>query len=224
MIYLAWADIYGLAMLSAWLALRDTHRRPAIVCLGLCLAAKPTLGAILLIIVLWSRTARRELPAGIAVAAAVILPFAVWDGFNFWQSTVGTLFSPLVYVNRIDALSVNSIVHLFGGMWMPAPTMLLLTLALSVPIVATRPRDGCDTLAMGAALTTVIVVTGRPAFLNYYFVAAAALLLALAMEQGAGRLDDIALPGFVHPVIGTVGIGRTRAESHPGSEAAHPAQ
>ena len=205
MVALAWADVYAAAPLAVWLALRDRHRNLGVIALGFCIAAKTTVGAVLLVAALWSRSARRDLLPGAGVAGLIYVPFIIWDGpGSFWapffEGVTGTGPHSL-YQNRPDALTINSLVHALAGNWLPPLVLFAMVVVLAVPVLLTRPRDSCDTLALGAALTIVILVSGRLAYLNYYFVATVALLLALACEGATDRARDVALPSGIEALM-----------------------
>lgn len=196
MVYLAWAESYGLAALTVWLVLRERHRRLGVVALGVCLAAKPTLGAVLLLAAVWSRSVRRDLVVAFAVAVVTVAPFVVWDGPGNLAGLVrgAAGLGGHTYVNDPLAVTVNTLVHLTTGQWLPSLALLGILVCTAAPILMTRPRDHCDLFAGGAALTIAVLLSSRIAFMNYYYVAFIALLIALAYEGALQTGSDIALP------------------------------
>ena len=60
----------------------DNYSRWGRLALGIALTTKPTILAALLVMLVWSRSARRDIFWGLGIAAAIVLPFALWDGIG----------------------------------------------------------------------------------------------------------------------------------------------
>lgn len=197
----AFNDATGVACLLLWFLGRQRHPRWARLALGISLTTKPTILAALLVMLVWSRAARRDILWGLAVAAAIVIPFALWDGIgNFLHATVELWLGPVFLVNRADAITVGALIHSYGLPYLPSVVISVATLLVGVLILRHRPRDSVDLLLAGAALTIAYLILGHIAFLNYYAVAAVLLMAAIAID-GNRRFaadDDIALPRGRH--------------------------
>ena len=197
----AFNDASGALCLLLWFLGRQRHPRWARLALGVALTTKPTILAALIVMLVWSRSARRDLRWGLAIAAAIVLPFALWDGIgNFLHSTVELWLGPVFSVNRADAITIGALIHTYGIPYLPSVVIITATLLVGVLILRHRPRDSVDLLLGSAVLTIAFLILGHIAFLNYYSVAAVLLMTAIAID-GNRRLaadDDIALPRGRH--------------------------
>jgi hypothetical protein len=214
----AFNDATGVACLLLWFLAREWHPRWARLALGIALTTKPTVLAALLVMLVWSRAARRDIWWGLGVAAAIVIPFALWDGIgNFLHSTVELWLGPVFLMNRADAITIGALVHTYGLPYLPSVVIAAATLVVGVLILRHRPRDSVDLLLAGAALTIAYLVVGHQAFMNYYSVAAVLLMAAIAMD-GNRRFaadDDIALPRGRHSI--PVGVAQPQAPLTVGS-------
>jgi hypothetical protein len=202
----AFNDASGDLCLLLWFLGRQRHPRWARLALGISLTTKPTILAGFLVMLLWSRAARRDIWWGLGIAAAIVIPFALWDGIgNFLHATVELWLGPVFLVNRADAITVGALIHTYGLPYLPSVAIVAATLLAGVLILHHRPRDSVDLLLGGAVLTIAYLILGHIAFLNYYSVAAVLLMVAIAIDGNArfAYIDDIALPGDRHfrPVI-----------------------
>jgi hypothetical protein len=203
----AFNDATGALCLLLWFLGRRQHPRWARVALGVALTTKPTILAALLVMLVWSRSARRDFGWGVAIAAAIVLPFALWDGVgNFLHSTVELWLSPVFLVNRADAITIGAFIHTYGIPYLPSVVIIAATLVMGVLVLRHRPRDSVDLLLGGAVLTTGYLILGHIAFLNYYSVAAVLLMAAIAIDGDRRRTaaDDIALPSGRHSRVRVV--------------------
>jgi hypothetical protein len=193
----AFNDANGALCLLLWFIGRDRHPRWARFALGVALTTKPTILAALLFALVWSRSARRDIWWALAIAAVIVIPFALWDGVsNFLNATVGLWLSPVFSVNRADAITVGALIHTYGLPFLPGAAIGVLTILVGVLIVWRRPRDQTDLLLGGSVLTIAYLILGRFAFMNYYSVAAVLIIAAIALDGGRSTVahDDIALP------------------------------
>jgi Glycosyltransferase family 87 len=197
----AFNDATGVLCLLLWFLGRQRHPRWARLALGVALTTKPTILAGLLVMLVWSRSARRDIWWGLGIAAAIVVPFALWDGIgNFLHATVELWLGPVFLVNRADAITVGAFIHTYGLPYLPSVAIITTTLLTAVVTLRRRPRDSVDLLLGGAMLTIGYLILGHIAFLNYYSVAAALLMAAIAIDGNARFTadDDIALPGGRH--------------------------
>jgi hypothetical protein len=202
----AFNDATGVLCLLLWFLGRQRHPRWARLALAVALTTKPTILAGLLVMLVWSRSARRDIRWGLGIAATIVVPFALWDGIgNFLHATVELWLGPVFLVNRADAITVGVFIHTYGLPYLPSVAIITATLLTGVLILRRRPRDSVDLLLGGAVLTIAYLILGHIAFLNYYSVAAVLLMAAIAIDGNAHFTadDDIALPGGRHsrPVI-----------------------
>jgi hypothetical protein len=202
----AFNDATGVLCLLLWFLGRQRHPRWARLALAVALTTKPTILAGLLVMLVWSRSARRDIWWGLGIAATIVVPFALWDGIgNFLHATVELWLGPVFLVNRADAITVGVFIHTYGLPYLPSVAIITTTLLTGVLILRRRPRDSVDLLLGGAVLTIAYLILGHIAFLNYYSVASVLLMAAIAIDGNAHFTadDDIALPGGRHsrPVI-----------------------
>jgi hypothetical protein len=201
----AFNDAGGILFLLLWFLGRQRHPRWARLALGVALTTKPTILAALLVMLVWSRAARRDIWWGLGIAAAIVIPFALWDGVgNFMHSTLELWLGPIFMVNRADAITIGALIHTYGLPYLPSVVIGAATLLVAALILRHRPRDSVDLLLGGAVLTIAYLILGHIAFMNYYSVAAVLLMAVIAID-GNHRFvadDDIALPRgrHSHPV------------------------
>jgi hypothetical protein len=191
MVLTEWTDTFCVAGLAWWLVLRERHRRWATFLLTLGIASKPSMLLLMVPLLFWTGQARRELIWAAVGTALIVAPFAVWTGIpQFVYDTVG-VFGDLP--TRRDGITVDGFAAILGHAFVPGG-LLLLGIAGSVLLFTLRrPRDYGSLLAAGCGLLIVVCFFGKQAFLNYYFIAAMALLFV----AGAGRLapgDPITSP------------------------------
>jgi hypothetical protein len=179
----AFNDATGALCLLLWFLGRQRHPRWARLALGVALTTKPTILAALIVMLVWSRAARRDIWWGLGIAAAIVLPFALWDGVgNFLHSTLELWLGPIFLVNRADAITVGALIHTYGLPYLPSVVIAAATLVVGVLILRHRPRDSVDLLLGGAVLTISYLILGHIAFLNYYSAAAVLLMAAIAID------------------------------------------
>jgi len=193
MIGSAWVDIYAVAGLAGWIALRERHPRWAVLCLALGIASKPIFLPAMLPLLFWSRTARREAVQATLAALVFIAPFAIATGpAAFYHDVVGYLAD---FPFRPDSLSLNTMLFWNGRGTLPGWLGVTVVAVLCLGTVLHRPRSYGDVLAAGATISTVSFLLARQAFFNYYFLSAAVLLLALAGREVAfDAAEDVRLP------------------------------
>jgi hypothetical protein len=197
----AYNDATGVLFLLLWFVGRQRHSRWGRLALGIALTTKPTILAALLVMLVWSRSARRDILWGLGIAAAIVLPFALWDGIgNFLHSTVELWLGPVFLVNRADAITLGALGHTYGLPYLPSAVILVASLAVVLLVLRHRPRDSVDLLLGGAVLTIAYLLLGHIAFINYYAVGAVLLIAAIAIDGHSSHIpdDDIALSGERH--------------------------
>jgi len=194
MIHQSWVDVYMLAGIVWWLALRRDHRRLSMVALAIGMLVKPTSLILLVPAFLWSHRARIECVIGGVGALVVTLPFALATGVGtFVYAVLGIqLASPF----RTDSLNLAA--YLFRlAHWVPPTTLLpIVLLVVAVAVIAWRGRPVVEgDLAIQAAILQVVAFAfAKEAAFNYYFAPEIMLLAAMA---GAGvplLPEDVSLP------------------------------
>jgi hypothetical protein len=186
MILNAWTDTFCVAGLAWWLVLRDHHRNWSVALLALAFACKPTILPLLLPLLFWVRMGWRELLWAIFGALLIVAPFALWTGVAQFVYDTVFIFGDLPA--RRDSLDLNGLSSALGGGLLPAPLLLLGTLAAIAGFTLRRPRDYGDLLAAGAGLMIVVCFFAKQAFLNYYYNGAIALLFVV----GSGSMRPVA--------------------------------
>ena len=198
MITSAFVETYSIGLLALWLVLRERHQRLAVVVLAVALATKPTIALAVLPFFLWSWPARREIVTAVVLAALLVLPFALVTGFRQFYDDVAGVHLQL-FPTRIDALTVNALLHSLGRSFIPPTASVLAGIAVLALLLWRRPRDSGDLLIAGALLSTVSFLLAKEAFVNYYFSVAMLLLLAVACR---GRPVDARAPRRPWPLPG----------------------
>ncbi len=191
MVLTEWTDSFCVAGFAWWLVLRERHRNWAILALTLGLSSKPSVLLLMVPLLFWTREARREVIWAGAATVAILAPFAIWTGIpQFVYDTVG-VFGDLPV--RPDGVTFDGLASILGHAFLPGG-VLLTGIAVSVAVFTLRrPRDYGSLLAAGSGLLIIVCFFGKQAFINYYFIAAMAMLFVV----GSGSLrpgDAIASP------------------------------
>lgn len=183
MVIFSWVDIITMAAFTCWVVLFRTHPRLAVLALAVTLAAKPTTLVALVPVMFWSARARRQGMVAAGLAALYVLPFVVITGVGaFYQDTVGV---QVAAFPRLDSLTLNSYFSAYGLPVIPTALWAVLSVGTGAVILAHRPRNHGELWTQTAVLATVTFLLAKWAYLNYYYIPAVLLLLALA----GGRLE-----------------------------------
>ncbi len=168
------------------------HHRPASagVVAGLAMAVKQYLAVALLLLPLMPvrpRASRRTVVVAVVTAAAVTLPFLVWDFQGFMKSVVTLqLREPF----RLDSLSYLAWMAR-RGVQPPGVAVTLLALGIATVFVwRTLPRSPAGFAAGIAIVSLATFAFGKKAFCNYYFFVIGALMTSVA--AAAAEEHDIA--------------------------------
>jgi len=194
MVHYALVDVYAVAGFAGWMLLRREHPRWAVLCLVVALTIKPTILIALVAPLLWSRRARREVVYAAAGAALVVLPFMFITGVAaFYQDVLGI---QVTLGFRYNGLTLSAAWYALTGHLVPVWFGLLAGVLVAATVLRRRPRDVADVMHAAALLSIAAFLLAKWAFLNYYFIPAWLLMLALAgrgvpFEAAA---EDIALP------------------------------
>ncbi len=191
MVLTEWTDTFCVAGLAWWLVLRERHRGWATAVLTLGLSSKPSVLLLMLPLLFWTREGRREVIWAVAATAAIVTPFAIWTGIpQFVYDTVG-VFGDLPV--RPDGVTLDGLAAILGHAFLPGGLLFTGIVVAVLVFTLRRPRDYGSLLAAGSGLLIVVCFFGKQAFLNYYFIAAMAMLFI----AGSGSLrprDAIGAP------------------------------
>lgn len=202
MIAQAWPEVYPVAGVALWLALRQQHPRWAVASLAMGLCTVPTATPLLALPWLWWRPSRREITVAALLAIALCVPFVAWAGVvNFVSDTVGVQLQAPV---RIDALSLNALLWHLGKPFLPGWLGIAASGVTLAAMAVWGRRDWATALLLGATLTLIVFLTAKWAFFNYYFIVAYGLLLSLALAgpaTNANTAEEMGSP-FQHEVAG----------------------
>ncbi len=179
----AWPEIVGIAVIALWLAIRVKHPVVSAIGLGIGLTTVPTSWPVLVIPALREKLVRYELLLAIAVGLLLCLPFALWIG-------VETLWKDVVLIQlhaspRADGLDLESLWwritgHWWSGLVFPVGSFLALLFIYS------RSQRNWESIMYASALwLSVTFLLSKWAFINYYFLAAMGLILAIALVPTA---------------------------------------
>jgi hypothetical protein len=175
-----WTEPY-LVALAAGVLLAATRARAWLpLALGLFLASKQYL-VLALPLVPWLERRPRPLALAALVAAAVTVPFALWDLPAFWHSVAALQFGQPF---RDDALSFLAVVSYLTGYRPPAALALVAAIAALVLCFRRLPRSP-HAFALALALTFfAFFAFNKQAFCNYYHFVLGATALALTGSGG----------------------------------------
>jgi len=182
MIYYAWAEVYLMAAIVLWLALRERHKGISVVILGVGIATVPTALPLLILPFLWWPRPRRELLSAAGVALLVCFPFVVWAGPE--EFVKAALLVSVSLPPRLDGLDLDSVARFLTGSWLPFWVWPSASLGALVLVIRSRERSWARAFYLGSALLLVAFVFAKWAFFNYYFLVAVALVLAMALAGG----------------------------------------
>jgi uncharacterized membrane protein len=137
----------------------------------------------LLTVPLWAArrlTWRVALEAG-ALTLVTVLPFLLWDPSAFWR---GVVRSHTQAAMRMDSLSVLVAVATYTGYQPPAAVGFVAALAVALAAFAGRSPSLAQATVGGAAVLLAFFLFGRAGHLNYYWLAASLLPMAVAVSAG----------------------------------------
>jgi hypothetical protein len=150
--------------------------------LGLLAASKQTspLVVVPLAFVLPAEGRRKALLTAAAVAAALLVPFALWDLRGFFRGLVlFQLWQPF----RDDSLSLAALAaHLRPGDYSALSFVGLLLCAAVFALTLRRRTDLAQATAAAAAAWLALLMMSKQAFCNYYWLAAALLCAAASFR------------------------------------------
>ncbi|HET6982817.1 MAG TPA: hypothetical protein VFI53_11795 [Myxococcaceae bacterium] len=186
-----WTEPFGVALLAGVVLAATRRSRWLPFALGLLLAWKQYTVLFLPLAALlvpapfrWRAYARLVLPA-IGVAAAITLPFFLWDPAAFWKSVV---YAQFLQPFRHEALSLPAwwVVEKHHPEFNVLPPMLVATLAALVAVIAHR-RRGPAAFATGSALVyAVFIALSKQSFCNYWWFVLGAICCAIAANAAEG--------------------------------------
>lgn len=178
----AWVDVYTAAGLAAWWFLRDRHWVAGSIALGVGAAAKPVLLVGLLPLLVWEARVRRETLVAAATAIVLCVPFLVWTGpVRFIYAVAG---AHVAVLNAIWPTSVTFNALLLKAHLSTIPDVVsVVVLLASVPVAALwRPARLDARLLAAVAFMLAALLLSKQSFLNYYFVVAVWMLIAIAEQ------------------------------------------
>ena len=178
-----WTEPFVLFMLVVLVVALRHRPANAGVAAGLAMAVKQYFAVALLLLPLMPagrRASRHTLAIALASAAAITLPFLIWDFEGFMKSAVTLQWREPF---RLDSLSYLAWMARRG--WQPpgiAVTLIALALA-TVFVRRTLPRSPAGFAAAMAIVTVAAFAFGKKAFCNYYFFVIGALLTSVAASE-----------------------------------------
>jgi len=193
MVTRGWVEIYIVAGVVLWLALRGSRRRLATVSLGIAMLVSPLTLLMVLPGFIWSRRARREVAAAVIGAVVFAIPFALITGVGaFLSDIVGFQLSMPMWPT---ALTVTAFAwqswHLALSSLVTGAVVLI---AVAVIAWRGRPAQLGEVAVQTAVLLLATFLFAKWAFFNEYFMVSALLLAGLAGAEVALPVADVALP------------------------------
>ena len=192
-----WTEPFGVALLALVTLAAARRSRWLPLALGLLLAWKQYTVLFLPLAALlvprpfrWRAYARLVLPA-IAIAAAITLPFFLWNPSAFWKSVVLAQFAQPF---REEALSLPAwwVVEKNHPEFDVLPWMLGGTLAAMVAVLA-RGRRGPAAFVTGSALVcAVFIALSKQSFCNYWWFVLGAICCGIAASAAPARDEPLA--------------------------------
>lgn len=203
MVNRSWVEVYIVAGVVAWMALRGSRRRLATLSLGAAMLVNPITPLLVVPAFIWSRRARREVVAAAVGAAVFALPFILITGVGrFFSDTVGFQLSMPMWPT---ALTVTAFAWNTWGLALSS----LVTGVVALIVVALiawrgRPEHLGQVAVQAAVLVLATCLFAKLALFNEYFLASALLLAGLAGAEVALPVADVALPdprGLHRPAV-----------------------
>jgi hypothetical protein len=115
------------------------------------------------------------------ITALVVLPFAVITGFSqFYYNVLGVQLSVLP---RLDSLTVNSFLNAYGLPILPFAVSATVIAAAAILVLHRRPQSYGELLTGTAILAMLSFLVAKWAYLNYYYIPAVLLMLAIAAND-----------------------------------------
>jgi hypothetical protein len=195
-LYWGWTDPFVILLLSitVFLAIRKASTTP--MALGLLIASKQYVAPLLVLGVVLLRDVRRRVgwPAmvaiPVAVAAATVAPFVLWDAASFVYSTVT---AHILQPFRIDSLSVPGVLARAGLGSLPGWIGFALAGLVLVLVAWRAPRTPAGFCGGAAVVLMVFFLFGKQAFLHYYFLPLVALAIGLAIADAEPKASAVEL-------------------------------
>ncbi|MFZ0168927.1 MAG: hypothetical protein WAL64_05825 [Candidatus Dormiibacterota bacterium] len=177
----AWPEIFFIAAIALWLALRDRHRATSVVVLGVGIATVATGLPFLVFPFLWFRRARIEILAALAPALLISLPFVFWTGPAHFVSY--TMLTQLHLPPRADGLDLDSAWVREIGTWLPVWVWPVVSMVVLVLLAMTRPRNWPNAFYRGTTFVLIALLLAKWAFFNYYFLVCVGVIAAIALDD-----------------------------------------
>lgn len=181
MIRQAWAEIFFIAAVALWLALREHHRTIAVLILGVGMATVATGLALLLLPFLWFRRARLEILAALVPALVICLPFVFWVGPAHFLSY--TVLTQVHLPPRPDGLDLDSAWVRLTDTWLPFWAWPVVSGVALVLMARTLPQTWSNAFYRGATFVVIAFLYAKWAFFNYYFLVVIAVIAAMALDE-----------------------------------------
>lgn len=126
----------------------------------------------------------RLLLQALAVGAALLLPFLLWEPRGLWRDVFSAQFGQPF---RMDALSfLAHLAHLTGER--PSASWAWVAVLAVLPVVAARaPRSASGMCGAFALILCVFFAFNKQAFANYYYLVIGALCCAVALTSPAAE-------------------------------------
>jgi hypothetical protein len=210
MVISAWPMLIVICGIAWWLVLRKGHRRAATIVLGVAMGcALVQVGPLLLVLFLRSRRMMTELLVAAGIGLVIVGLFAWWTGFRrYWYYTIGIHFHGHV---GTGSLSLAGIINLIGAHPLQGFLGVTATVVL-LALVMTRPTPALGgILTDAAAVTTFAMFFAKFAFIDYYFIAFAAIWMALAAGNAATDRSRQSVTAPVEAAVSPLGPTRDGA-------------
>ncbi len=166
--------LFFLAMLSFYFVSLKKDSLGGLI-LGLLIGIQPVFAVLTAFYGVLAKNLKKFLLTAAIVVSVIVLPFVLWDSYNFFDKTVAVYFKDPALVPTIPvymSLNLNTFLHIFAGFDIPAFLSALILSFISLlilKILFLRKSESVVVLATALFLLNFYFLF-RQAFINYYYL------------------------------------------------------
>jgi hypothetical protein len=167
-VYFAWTEAMVVLCLAAVIFCAARAPKQMWIAMGLCLASKQYMILVAPLALLFM--SKKDFAKSLLLAAAITLPFVVWNPAAFLRSVV---LMQMKQPFRFDALSFPAILARFTAFEIPSITAFIAAGAALIWTSRVATRSVAGFTGASALVLIVFFALNKQAFCNYYFLTAA---------------------------------------------------